>query len=53
MSSAFSADDMVLVCVSIPGKAIVKSSEHVNDVDAAYNSHLYLYIYLYFSIKQS
>ena len=27
---------MVLVCVPIPGKEIVKSAEHVSDVDADY-----------------
>ena len=26
-------DEMVLVCVLIPGKVLVKSSEHVIDVD--------------------
>ena len=27
---------MVLVCVPMPGKEIVKSAEHVSDVDADY-----------------
>ena len=31
---------MVLVCVPLPGKQIVKSAEHVSDVDADYKPPL-------------
>ena len=37
---------MALVCVPKPGKVIVKSAEHVSDVDADYNHHTFYEIEL-------
>ena len=34
-------DEIALVCVPIPGNEIVKSAEHVIDIEADYNPHLY------------
>ena len=42
--------EIVLVCVPIPGKAIVKLAEHVIDMDADYKHNLFFNLHWHLKI---